>query len=127
MEQQEADAKEQARRIHTIRYLIIPVSLLLLVVPLVFWGRDEDLSLRVIMLLGNASSYLMALIACMQSWRSTSRWHTLNRVLLLLSALIAAGALLHGPAELVGGGMGFGVISGSALSLTTKFAAACGV
>ncbi len=67
------------------------------------------------MLLGDASAYVLALIASLQSWRSGSRWHALNRALLVLSALLALVALFHGPASLVGRGIGFGIASGAAL------------
>jgi hypothetical protein len=119
--QQQVQAAEAARRIYTIRFIILPVSLLLLVFPVFFWGRDEELSPRVVMLLGDVSAYLLALIACLQGWRSATRWHTLNRVLLVLSSLIAVAALLHGPASLVGAGMGFGVASGAAFGLFIRW------
>ncbi|MHB8522269.1 MAG: serine/threonine-protein kinase [Limisphaerales bacterium] len=115
MEQERTQAAEEARRIRTIRFLLIPVSLLLLNFPLFYWGQDEELSRKVVLLLGAAGAYLLALIASLQSWRSASRWHTLNRALLVLSALCALVALLHGPASLVGRGIGFGFASGAVL------------
>ena len=121
LEQQQTQAAEEARRIRTIRFVIIPVSLLLLIFPLLFWGRDEELSPRVVMLLGDASSYLLALIASLQSWRDASRWHTLNRALLVLSALVTVATLFHGPASLVGPGVGFGAASGAAFGLFVRW------
>jgi hypothetical protein len=115
LEQERTQAAEEARRIRTIRFLIIPVSLLLLTFPLFYWGQDEELSRKVVMLLGDAGAYLLALIASLQSWRSASPRHTLNRALLVLSALFTLAALFHGPAPLVGRGIGFGIASGAAL------------
>ncbi|MGP8233967.1 MAG: hypothetical protein ACLQVW_00935 [Limisphaerales bacterium] len=46
LEQERTQAAEEARRIRTLRFLIIPVSLLLLNFPLFYWGQDEELRVR---------------------------------------------------------------------------------
>lgn len=117
LDQEQTQAREQARRLSTIRFIIVPVSLLLLLFPLLDWGQNQELSANLVAMFGDAGGYLVALIACLQSWRSAERRHTLNRVLLVLSTLVVVAALLHGPASLVGPEIGFGIVSGAALGL----------
>jgi len=111
LDQQEAAAKESRRMRRIGRF----ISVLLLIFPYLLWGADEEPGAKAALLLGDFSAFTLALIASLQTWRSSSRRHTLSRILLVLSALITAGALIHGAAALVGPAIGLGAATGIAV------------
>jgi serine/threonine protein kinase len=120
LEQQVAAEKERQRR-RSLHFTVILISVLPLSFPYLYWQDGEEASLKVIFLLAEVSAFTLALIASLQSWRRLSPWRAMSRVLLVLSILIAAVALLHGPASLVERGIGFGAATGIALGLFMRW------
>ena len=121
LEQQLAAEKERLRR-RSLRFTVILLSVLPLTFPILYWQAEEAASLKVIFLLGEVSALTLALIASLQNWRRSSPRRTLNRVLLVLSAIMAAAALLHGPASLMEQGIGLGAVTGTLLGLVLRWA-----
>jgi len=120
MEQRMA-AEQERRSLKNARRTILVFSIGIFVFPYFYCASDEQISTKLVFVLGAASAFALAWIASLLSWRGSSRWNALNRVLLVVSALGSVAALLRGPVSLMERGILFGAVDGAVLGLFLRW------